>query len=608
MPNFNLIKSIVSDKDKNEYRDYTETAYNYWNLNHHDKSLIHTKSVRDLLVQTREESDFYEESSLGMTLTLQALPYLTSWANDPRSIRLMNPKRILLPEDVENGVPEELTPQELNDIENEVRESFKDEKLQDFFLQKMVTGTGVFSVAANDTGFVPLSSNVYADYENDKYVYIDRKVPTDFMDFLLTESVNVPVDDESGDEAEDVPYEMYLWYTNATEEDYEQLAYALNLDDNQGAINDLAEIKHGQYSVVEGEWVEFIEYKNVIFARYLPYSVMHHQFFTRSVEDRHPMGTFELCSGEELETTRIKRIIRNRIQEVANATLFVDGANIKGKSDVLQQMYNNSIIDIDMSDGNSFQWAPSRVPDIEHFRNELLRLEETARTNTGLHKVPNVLGGSNTTALEAKQVFEASTRKMRSMIEAFMPVYAKAIQHVILRDYGIEVEAKYVRNPVDLVLAARGAETAIPMLMSVLEKDPHGQVLGGVVDGNVMSELVYTFFDYHNLNVDTLKTPWETSLSSQQAAIEAQNAEKDAAQKIADAELKKADALYLQAQASKERNIVEAAELELKKGIHNDGLAFDQANLQFKIKQHSDETKVSLLELDWKKRKKKKDD
>ena len=586
--NFSVIKSITNtEADFNTSQSYTETAYEYWNLNNREDSIIFGKNLNEVLTSLRNGDYFYQESSLSSMLTLEVLPFLTSWASDPRSIRLKNPISIS-PEGVN-----EMTVQELERYETKTRAKLSETKLGDYYLQMLVTGYALISVGLNDDGFVPQSEDVYIDYKNEEFMFIDRKIPNDFVTFLAEKSIRT---DEDEADAPD-----YQWVTNANEIDLEAIVKPVETD--RESVKDVTGVKHGQYKLDEESYIEFVVINSVVFARYLPYPVMCWQPFVKSPKDGHPMGVFELCSGEELETMRVKQVIRNRIHEVANASLFVDGANIQGKADVFQNFFNDKIIDVDLNNGNAIQFAPSRAAEIEYFNQELQRMEEAARNKTGLHKVPVNIAGSNTTALEASQVFKSSTRKMRALIESFMPIYARMIQHVLLRDDGIDVTPRYIRNPIDLQLSAQGAELILPHMINIIKEDPTGKTFGGAINERTVAGVFYKIYDFYNLDVDDLATPRETALSNAQAAEAAQQQEKDAAQKIGDAELKKAEAQLLGAQAQIMDKEVAATELELRKGIHNDKIAFDQSKLEFQIMQHEDNMEIKNIELSIKERK-----
>ena len=499
-------------------------------------------------------SPYHGSLTITKRLVLEALPGLSSWANNRRSVEF---SAGTVPDNKSPGGLRLLSAKEMITIENAIRADIRSVDIDYFFVNLLLTGFAVISTGLDDCGFVPCSKDVNLDYDNYEYVCMIRKIQAyKLRESLIKNGYMYLSKDDTRTPAHEVPLMEYI-------------------KDSEDDI----EIKHGEYEVqIQGDtgYMEFIKFGSHILIKPNMERSIQSQVWMPNPETREPEGVYQRVHELELKHSALHDAINSRIYRASSEDIAVREGMYS--TDEINNMHRSpsgdrieeadkpaSDVNINADIRRDIMPMPSKSADIQVHEEELNNLLTEARAATGIYIKPNLtpIPGQQT-ATEAMMAYEQATMTERQLIDGFAPLYAAVIKSLATRDHKALVQVEMAMNPTAWEKRMSVSRELLPLVIQAIADDPSGAKYGGMINAaNTLQGLIRDFVRDGNLPPEYLGAPIETALDTPQGMQAAQATLEEAANKEAEANQMTAQARLLDVQNN-------ASEITLRRSEHID--------------------------------------
>ncbi|MGI9392490.1 MAG: hypothetical protein ACR2N8_03025 [Parvibaculales bacterium] len=506
--------------------------------------------IRSITDRTRNPEFLSGEASLTRRLILENVADLSTWALDTRCVDILKA--------VKTDGTKEYDQLQIEGLDKDVRNDIRKNDVERFFMQQLVSGIGCVSCGLSDTFYVPCSRDVTLDYMNHRYVYMERELEPDILNLVVA------------------------FWEHDYGDDYEPTYF-----------DEVRKVIHGQIEK-DGVFYEFIKIDDNCYYQAREYSVIHTMVFATHPDSFMPQGVFALVISEEYRTLELQVAIETRINKAMNASLIV--ANNALPREEAQKLYGDSVITLETDEASDasnlaglFSYPPSRVEEIQGYRDELSRIEKNARAITGFYERPTEIQVGNTSATEASLAYENATARQRSIITEFTGVFAKCYTEICQRDYEVKVEYSASFNPLDEYLQKLALNELIPMFITQIKDDPTGKMFGGAITEKTVADAIMMKMRMGKLPISLINPPNPTRLTDEALNKEAQDKERAADQRLADAENTKAEAEIMKAKVADRESITNLMKVKLAAKKHDDDVRHKMLTVALDAKKLNDE-------------------
>lgn len=535
---------------------WLQQALIFWRLTQNENrgSESNLKQLIDTIRSSNRRFNirYAPKASFTWQLISNNLGQIMNWFKDERSISLKS----------KNGNDDPAILNLLQRHESNIRKMVPMYSIEKHVQNMLLHGISVICSSQYDEVWTVPLDTVSFDYTNRNFISIKRTFPKDLM---------------------------------------KDLGFSVD-DDDRDAI----EVDYGNYRK-DSKWFEFIIYDEEILEGELEYKTLHWQIYDSDPETGSPVGVYEMIEPQEFEKIKTDQAIMSRRTEASSAGIIINQSLMDQRK--VSSLYNNNIVGVQANgDGNiqgSVMFPPSRIGEMEVFATDLDRLYQEVIVITGLKKMtaPNI----NTPLINAKSATESaldymdSSQKLRDIIDNLNDIAADVYNSLLNRfvvnettgqlvQNPLQLMAERVQNPIDNDILMKGYDEYIAMAMQVLQVDPQGLILGGIVSVSKLRMAYLKKYACYKMGDEFFEEGLKTIELNQAIAQKLAEADADANLVLAQAEVAKAEAENKNAETKaidvgtkidlanhnidRERGmlVLEAAKIATKDGVLNEAM------------------------------------